>query len=61
LRGVADKLRGNVDHSEFRGYVFALLFFKRISINAEGVKTPYEGRCFILLYSSTASSLYQSG
>lgn len=27
----ADILRGNVDHSEFRGYVFALLFFKRIS------------------------------
>lgn len=26
-----DILRGNVDHSEFRGYVFALLFFKRIS------------------------------
>ena len=24
-------MRGNVDHSEFRGYVFALLFFKRIS------------------------------
>ena len=27
----ADILRGNVDHSEFRGYVFALLFYKRIS------------------------------
>src|SRR5437867_7951526 len=27
----ADILRGNVDHSEFRGYVFALFFFKRIS------------------------------
>ena len=31
LEKVADILRGNVDHSEFRGYVFALLFFKRIS------------------------------
>lgn len=26
-----DILRGNVDYSEFRGYVFALLFYKRIS------------------------------
>src|SRR2546423_9203433 len=31
LDKAADILRGNVDHSEFRGYVFALLFFKRIS------------------------------
>jgi hypothetical protein len=31
LEKAADTLRGNVDHSEFRGYVFALLFFKRIS------------------------------
>jgi type I restriction enzyme M protein len=31
LSKAADILRGNVDHSEFRGYVFALLFFKRIS------------------------------
>lgn len=31
LETAADILRGNVDHSEFRGYVFALLFFKRIS------------------------------
>ncbi|QNI70897.1 class I SAM-dependent DNA methyltransferase [Cyanobium sp. NS01] len=31
LENAADILRGNVDHSEFRGYVFALLFFKRIS------------------------------
>jgi len=31
LETAADLLRGNVDHSEFRGYVFALLFFKRIS------------------------------
>src|SRR5436309_10759993 len=31
LEKVADILRGNVDHSEFRGYVFALLFFKRVS------------------------------
>jgi type I restriction-modification system DNA methylase subunit len=31
LEKAADLLRGNVDHSEFRGYVFALLFFKRIS------------------------------
>ncbi len=31
MQTAANKLRGNVDHSEFRGYVFALLFFKRIS------------------------------
>ena len=31
LEKAADILRGNVDHSEFRGYVFALLFFKRIT------------------------------
>src|SRR5947208_13821626 len=31
LEKAADILRGSVDHSEFRGYVFALLFFKRIS------------------------------
>lgn len=31
LETAANILRGNVDHSEFRGYVFALLFFKRIS------------------------------
>ncbi len=31
LEKAADILRGNVDHSEFRGYVFALLFFKRVS------------------------------
>ena len=31
LEKSASILRGNVDHSEFRGFVFALLFFKRIS------------------------------
>jgi type I restriction enzyme M protein len=31
LGKAADILRGSVDHSEFRAYVFALLFFKRIS------------------------------
>ncbi len=31
LDKAADILRGNDDHSEFRGYVFALLFYKRIS------------------------------
>lgn len=31
LEVAANILRGNVDHSEFRGYVFALLFYKRIS------------------------------
>jgi hypothetical protein len=30
LGEAADILRGNADHSKFRGYVFALLFFKRI-------------------------------
>jgi type I restriction enzyme M protein len=31
LEKVADILRGSADHSEFRGYVFALLFYKRTS------------------------------
>lgn len=31
LERAADLLRGGVDHSEFRGYVFALLFYKRIN------------------------------
>lgn len=31
LDKAADILRGNADHSEFRGYVFSLLFYKRIS------------------------------
>jgi type I restriction enzyme M protein len=31
LAKAADLLRGGVDHSEFRGYVFALLFYKRIN------------------------------
>lgn len=31
LDKAADILSGNADHSEFRGYVFALLFYKRIS------------------------------
>ena len=31
LDAAANILRGNADHSEFRGYVFALLFYKRIS------------------------------
>lgn len=31
LDKAADILRGNADHSEFRGYVFALPFYKRIS------------------------------
>ena len=31
LDKAADILRGDADHSEFRGYVFALLFYKRIS------------------------------
>jgi len=31
LDKAADILRGNADHSEFRGYVFALLFYKRIN------------------------------
>lgn len=31
LETAADILRGNTDHSEFRGYVFALLFYKRIN------------------------------
>lgn len=31
LETAANLLRGGVDHSEFRGYVFALLFYKRIN------------------------------
>ena len=31
LEKAADLLRGGVDHSEFRGYFFALLFYKRIN------------------------------
>ena len=31
LDTAANILRGNADHSEFRGYVFALLFYKRIN------------------------------
>ncbi len=31
LDHAANILRGNADHSEFRGYVFALLFYKRIN------------------------------
>jgi hypothetical protein len=31
LEKAADTLRGGVDHSESRGYVFALLFYKRIN------------------------------
>jgi type I restriction enzyme M protein len=31
LDKAADILRGSADHSEFRGYVFALLFYKRIN------------------------------
>ncbi len=31
LETAADLLRGGIDHSEFRGYVFALLFYKRIN------------------------------
>ena len=31
LEKAADILRGGVDHSEFRAYVFALLFYKRIN------------------------------
>ncbi len=39
LEKAADLLRGGVDHSEFRGYVFALLFYKRINdVYAENVE-----------------------
>lgn len=36
LEAAVDNPRGNVIHSEFRGYVFAQLFFKRISDIFEG-------------------------
>jgi type I restriction enzyme M protein len=40
LEKAADLLRGGVDHSEFRGYVFALLFYKRINdVYLENVAT----------------------
>lgn len=31
LEKAADLLRGGIDHSEFREYVFALLFYKRVN------------------------------
>ena len=34
LDKAADILRSNADHSEFRGYVFALLFYKRTYVRA---------------------------
>jgi type I restriction enzyme M protein len=40
LEKAADILRGGADHSEFRGYVFALLFYKRINdVYLENVAT----------------------
>ncbi len=43
LDKAADILRGNADHSEFRGYVFALLFYKRINdCYQEEVRTQTE-------------------
>ena len=40
LERAADLLRGGVDHSEFRGHVFALLFYKRINdVYLENVAT----------------------
>ena len=43
LDKAADILRGNADHSEFRGYVFALLFYKRINdCYDEEVRTQYD-------------------
>lgn len=44
LDKAADILRGNADHSEFRGYVFALLFYKRINdCFAEDVRNQAAG------------------
>ena len=37
-RRIGDLLRGNADHSEFRGYVFALLFYKRIPISVAFIR-----------------------
>ncbi len=43
LDKAADILRGNADHSEFRGFVFALLFYKRINdCYEEEVRTQAE-------------------
>lgn len=36
LDKAADILRGNADHPEFRGYVFALLFYKRARLRRRG-------------------------
>ncbi len=47
LEKAADILRGNVDHSEFSGYVFALLFFKRIGdVFVEELRRLQEEQCF---------------
>jgi len=46
LDHAANILRGNADHSEFRGYVFALLFYKRITMDGQGVcLTKEPGGC----------------
>lgn len=43
LDTAANILRGNANHSEFRGYVFALLFYKRINDSHEEEVHPQAG------------------
>src|SRR5438445_471829 len=46
LEKAADTLRGGVDHSEFRGYVSALLFYKRINdVHVENVAALEKELC----------------